>query len=107
MEIIYEKALTERPEWALPTLIVALIIMAICYVGMKFLEGDWNILATMAFIFAGFMVVIGFSALGMKVPSERSEYTVLVDRNADMSIFDDYEIVEKTGQLWIIRDKEV
>lgn len=106
IKVIYQHPVLERPDWAIPTLIIAAILMLLFYVAMKFTEGDWNILATMGFMFAGFILAFGASGFAARVPSERMEYTVYVSWDQDLSVFNDYDIIKKDGAVWTIQDKK-
>lgn len=106
VKVIYQHPVLERPDWPIPTIIITVVLMLLFYVAMKFTEGDWNILVTMGFILAGFVLAFGVSGLAMKVPSERMEYTVYVSRDQDLSVFNDYDIIRKDGAVWTIQDKK-
>lgn len=89
---------------------VMVIIVGLCLVFTEAIKDnvDKNRIAIGLVIFVVGVIIISFGIYfdDNPIPTGKYEYTVLLEKGVDLIEFSEkYEIVEKQGEMWIIKDK--
>lgn len=94
------------PSCILPiALLVTLIILGAVFIGTA-CEG-YDIFKGILLLIVSVPLLIAIIVSKPSVPTGRYEYTVTIDESVSFTdLYENYEIVEQNGQLWILRDKK-
>ena len=106
MEILNTLEYVEKvvPGWQIAVLVIfgiALIFFEVLFAYQK----QWGRSWASAF---GALILIGLALLLCSVKKEETRYECAIDNTTSFNeVMEDYEVVERRGDIWVLRDKEV
>lgn len=89
--------------------VAMIIILILFYYGGEFKNRKAEIAAHACLTTFSVCMLLGIGfGIGNKVETGRHRYEVIFEDNYPLKkVYDDYEIIERKGEIWIIEDKNV
>lgn len=108
VRVLAQETINESPVfvWIIAAFLVGCLVIFAIVVAIS--NKDW---ASTAFIISGSLVFLWMTIAGVggvfNRPSDRYVYKCIFDEDVSIQeIYDEYEVVGRDGEIWILEDKE-
>ena len=101
--ILSKHTITETPNWVFIVLVLMIILLVLCFVSIctERLMGLFVPIGIASFIIICILIRYDFSE-----PTNKYEYKAIIDDSVSFNyLYDKYEIINKDGKIFTIRDK--
>jgi hypothetical protein len=109
VNILNQEAVTENPDWSVWALIILAIVAVVCWIIVA--SRNENEIFDFIICLLGVGCGLAFFAVMLfdpQAPTDRYRYECTIDESVSIQdIYDNYEVIEQRGQIWILEDKEV
>lgn len=105
IEILNKTVITESPDWAFIFVVSSMILLIIFF--MILVNIDSMVLQILSAVLLIGVLIADVTLIFYEVPTDRYRYEVIIDEDVTINdIYDNYNVVEQRGDIWIIEDKE-
>ena len=108
IEILNKTDIMTVPDWFGTLDIACLLIFVMAFVfAFVFHRNDPVCITFLCIAVASLLTVIISSVCVKEIPTGRYRYKCLIDESVDfIDIYENYDIIGREGQIWILEDKE-
>lgn len=108
VRVLAQEAIMEMPNWAVWVNIISISIVAILFI-LNMVVKNTEICFKIAFCIL--LLALVFDLVGLtgifNTPTPRNTYKCIFDEDVSIQeIYDNYNIVGRDGEIWILEDKE-
>ena len=107
IHILNKTAITELSDLNGGLIVICIIIAAIAFLIMLLSNNSTVVIAAGIVIFISGVILILSPFFASEVETGRYRYEVIIDESVKFSdIYDNYEVVEQRGEIWVLEEKE-
>ena len=107
IHILNKTEIMEMPGWVGVTLFIGIILAVISFTCLILAENSILIISSGVTMFIGVLMIIFSPIVGNEVETGRYRYEVTIDESVKFSdIYDNYEVIEQRGEIWVLEDLE-
>ena len=108
IEILNKTEIMTVPDWFETFGAACLIIFVAAFVcGFVFHRNDPVCITVLCIAVASLLTIVITSVCVEEIPTGRYRYECLIDDSVDfIDIYENYEVIEQNGKIWVLEDKE-